>query len=146
MKENLSKAWKIFYKEKYPKFWIKQSRIYLEGKTGRPYFSEIIRFINPARREKILECGIGTGEPMALWLAENETKIFGVDIALSLLLICKRKFENKGLKVNCVEADIENIPFRDNYFDKVYSISTTWYIPDIEKGLAEMVRVTKKGE
>ncbi len=49
------------------------------------------------------------------------------------------------LSVKCYEIDMEttNLPFEDNSFDKVYSISTSWCLLNLKGVLSEMVRVMK---
>ena len=62
-----------------------------------------------------------------------------------VLLACKLNFKKENLSVKCCQGDIDELPFKDDYFDKVYSISTTWYLTDIQRALSEMLRVTKHG-
>jgi len=135
--------WKEFYRKKYPEIWKK--RVIHYGFTE--YHKHILALLDTQKGEQILECGIGTGVPLAISLANKGFKVTGVDISQDLLGLCQLNFEKESLTVKCcrIDMDTENLPFEDRSFDKVYSISTTWYLLDIKKVLSEMVRVTKSG-
>lgn len=132
---------KQFCREIYPYKWRDKVKTY--GVT--PYHQEILNLLTVAAQEPVLECGIGTGEPLALALAQRHAKIYGVDIAEILLQTCQHNFSEKQLAAACATGDIENLPFPDNTFALTYSISTTWYLPNFAQALKEMVRITRPG-
>ena len=133
--------WKEYYKTKYPEIWEKE----VLGYGFTEYHSTVLKLLRIQKNEHVLECGIGTGWPIALELPRSGADIMGVDIAKRILEECKLNFKKENLSVKCCQGDIEELPFRDNCFDKVYSISTTWYLTDIRQSLSEMFRVTKRG-
>jgi len=47
-------------------------------------------------------------------------------------------------KINFLVADAENLPFPDNSFDWVVSSHVLEHLPDFQKGLKEVYRITKK--
>lgn len=96
---------------------------------------------------KVLDAGCGTGFSMEV-LAEHGLDCVGIDISQPMLDIAKRK----GFKVK--KADFAKLPFRDNAFDAVVSISSLQWIygksyDDIldkyAKVAKEFHRVLKKG-
>lgn len=71
-----------------------------------------------------LDVGCGSGFSMEDVSAVSK-KLFGLDISPELLLVAKRK----GIK-NIVRADFEKIPFKENAFDMIISISALqWFNP-----------------
>ncbi len=88
-----------------------------------------MRLLNKERiyKGKILEIGCGNGRD-SIYLAQHGYAVIGIDItpeAVSLAKINKKSSEkntakNKNLKF--IIADTEKLPFRNEYFDGVYSI------------------------
>jgi hypothetical protein len=52
-------AWKDYYKNEYPKFWVKRTKEYGFSR----YHQIILNLIEAKKGESVLERGIGTGEP-----------------------------------------------------------------------------------
>ena len=52
--------------------------------------------------------------------------------------------ENNFFNINFVLGDAENLPFSDNEFDLVVSSHVLEHLPDFDKGLREVMRVSKK--
>ncbi len=52
--------------------------------------------------------------------------------------------KSKG-KVKGEEADLVNLQYADNYFDKVMCISVIEHVPDDRKAMSEMLRVVRPG-
>ena len=84
--------------------------------------------------DKLLDVGCGTGLTTEVW----SCKRYGVDPAKQLLarVRCKEEIEYKL-------APAEDIPYPDDYFDVVISITAIQNFADISKGLSEIKRVGK---
>lgn len=88
----------------------------------------------------VLDAGCGSGFSMESALAISKN-VFGFDISSELLLVAKRK----GIR-NLVRADFANIPFRENVFDAIISISALqWFYPkdehDVKDHYAQIAKV-----
>lgn len=94
----------------------------------------IKKYLNVKPDDKLLDVGCGTGLTTELW----ECKRYGVDPAPKLLARARRK-DVTEYKL----APAENIPYPDNFFDIVISITAIQNFRDIEKGLKEIKRVGK---
>jgi ubiquinone/menaquinone biosynthesis C-methylase UbiE len=139
------KEWKRYYLEEYSKFWIPQSQQYEKDRSYQTYYTILLDLIGANSSQHVLDCGVGTGKPLALALAKLGAVMYGLDISPPLVQECLANFKKEGLTINCQVGDLENLPYSDEVFDVVYSINTTWYVPDLKKALTEMCRVTKSG-
>ncbi len=86
----------------------------------------------------VLEVGAGTGLIMGR-LADRAKRITGLDISRGMLAGAAKR----GLEV--VQGSATDLPFEDETFDLTYSLKVLAHVPDIEKALSEMARVTRPG-
>ncbi len=84
--------------------------------------------------DKLLDVGCGTGLITEPWPCQR----YGIDPSVKLLE--KARQENK---IEYRQASAENIPYPDNFFDVVISITAIQNFNDIKKGLREIKRVGK---
>ena len=101
-------------------------------------------------RKIILDLGCGTGlfiEYVSRRKLEQKKKLdyyVGLDISWNMLLEFRSKFEKlKGKNISLLLSDIENLPFRDNQFFSVLSLTSFQNLPDIKKGIKEFFRVSR---
>ncbi|MBW2966669.1 class I SAM-dependent methyltransferase [Candidatus Woesearchaeota archaeon] len=94
----------------------------------------IKKFLKPNPEDKLLDVGCGTGLTTEPWLCKR----YGVDPAPKLLAKARQRD-----KIEYKLAPAENIPYPDNFFDIVISITAIQNFHDIEKGLSEIKRVGK---
>ncbi|MEM3373585.1 MAG: methyltransferase domain-containing protein [Candidatus Woesearchaeota archaeon] len=104
----------------------------------KEYFKRYPDF-EPKTNDKLLDVGCGTGLTTIPWNCE----LYGIDPAKKLLERAHKLGENNK-KIIYKQAQAENIPYPDNYFDFVISITAIQNFEDIEKGLSEIKRVGKK--
>ncbi len=91
--------------------------------------------------EKILDLGCGNGRLYEV-LKEKGIDYIGVDFSERLIEIAKRKFPKAKFYV----ANILDLPFPSNFFDKIYSIAVLHHIPSLKfrlRVLREAKRVLK---
>lgn len=86
--------------------------------------------------DRLLDVGCGTGLTTQFWQSKNK---IGIDPARKLI----EKAKNKDKESNYIIASAENIPFKDDSFDIVVSITAIQNFQDVEKGLKEIKRVAK---
>jgi 2-polyprenyl-3-methyl-5-hydroxy-6-metoxy-1,4-benzoquinol methylase len=91
---------------------------------------------------RVLEIGCGRGAFAAL-LAQKGADVTAADFSPAAVKHATRLAGHFGATV--LEADIQELPFADQAFDVVVSQETLEHVPDPDRGLEELVRVTKVG-
>ena len=103
--------------------------------TGR-HARRILRYLRPAREERLLEVGCGRG-----WLTQRMQEEFpstyGIDV--------NPKSIQYGVASNLAVMDAVALRFEDEQFDHVYSFHAIEHIPDAAGALGEMNRVLVPG-
>jgi len=120
------------------------------------YFSlnPLVRFINwkkldsvfslfsPWGRDRILDFGSGNGVMLPTMSDEFDT-VVGIDLCTTAASRMSQAYRLRN--VFLVAADGMELPFHDDSFDAVMATSTLEHFRDIEKAVAEIVRITKRG-
>jgi len=108
------------------------------------YFRRYLSLVNKYGTEAgtLLDAGCGTGLSSYL-LSEGKRKVVGID--LSELFLQQGRREDAGGNLLLAAADILNLPFQDQSFDLVGSYLVVEFLPDVPRGVEEMIRVLRKG-
>ncbi|MGO4693574.1 methyltransferase domain-containing protein [Paenibacillus sp. 2TAB26] len=106
-------------------------------------------FSNMPKQTKVLEFGVGFGRHAEYLDMIPNVEFYGVDQSPTMLESLKERFQSRQDLINRITL-IEprsKLPFPDNYFDFVYTVSVLIHIqPEHLSGiLAELVRVSKHG-
>ncbi len=91
---------------------------------------------------------IGLGQiGMGYDLALNPEKVIGIDISAGMLAVGKGKMKQRKVDniITLQLGDSENLPFENDYFDAYTAGFGVRNFENLEKGLAEMLRVVRKG-
>lgn len=108
--------------------------------AGRKVFDlelrTLFQFIDPSEGKKMLDVGIGTGI-FALEFAKKGMDVSGIDPSEEMIAIAGKR----GLSARIGTG--EDIPFADDLFDVVLSMSSMEFSPDADKFVSEMVRVAR---
>lgn len=114
------------------------------GRHSRSLAPLFIAFAASHAKGKVLDVGCGTGH-LAVELASNPafTSIEALD--LSRAYIAYAKAREADARINFQTADACSIPFADNTFDLTLSMLVLAFIPEPQRAVREMVRVTRPG-
>jgi demethylmenaquinone methyltransferase/2-methoxy-6-polyprenyl-1,4-benzoquinol methylase len=106
-----------------------------------------IQWLAESKPKVILDVATGTGDFAVEAMELKPDKIIGIDISQGMLDVGIKKMAEKGLSsvIEMRNADSENLPFEENKFDAVTVAFGVRNFENLEKGLAEMLRVMKPG-
>jgi ubiquinone/menaquinone biosynthesis C-methylase UbiE len=105
-----------------------------------------IRLMDLRPGERILDLGCGSGwatRLLARFVGEGPEgfgQVVGVDVSDEMIRMARaasKDFDNTMF----VWGSATQIPWEENFFDKVLSVESFYYWPDQERGLAELFRV-----
>ena len=118
-------------------FYDKFASLY-EKNLNRFYFERKLEIVSRIKCSRVLDVGCGTGKYLRRIDAHER---YGVDISRQMIEIGKKKAKDIVLKV----ANAEKLPFKENYFDFVFSLDMLEHTPNPESAISEMHRVLKNG-
>jgi len=115
--------------------------------THRLWKKRLIEIMNINSNDKIIDVGSGTGDLTKIILKENKNVlIYSVDLNLEMLNEAKKQFNDQQKKnIKFINANAENLPFENNFFDKYVISFCLRNITYIEKALHESFRILKPG-
>ena len=90
---------------------------------------------------RALEVGIGTGKNLPYY--PQNVQITAIDFSPGMLLRAQSKASVLGTAVELREMDVQQLAFRDHYFDTVFATFVFCSVPDPVLGLKELKRVCK---
>ena len=113
------------------------------GALVKKYENELLlEFLQPRPEEKILDAGCGTGVFTYNILGVGP-RITGLEISYPMLK--RAKLKSKGYPFRAVAGDMKYLPFVDECFDKVVSMTALEFIEEGKAAVKELFRVTKTG-
>jgi demethylmenaquinone methyltransferase/2-methoxy-6-polyprenyl-1,4-benzoquinol methylase len=106
-----------------------------------------VKMLRPLKPQRILDLASGTGDFAIESLKLDPKEIVGMDISEGMLEVGRVKMKAKGYDnvITMRLGDSEDLPFEDGYFDALTVGFGVRNYENLEKGLAEMLRVVRKG-
>ena len=122
---------------------------YYEPSAIRHYdkaIARMIRMMNPSKDSPVLDAGCGTGVH-SIRVAKLGYKVKAIDISNTALEESRRLAQQAGVsdQIDFEQADVTQLQFPDDTFETIFSWGVLIHVPDMEKGLEEMIRVLKPG-
>ena len=102
----------------------------------------LLEMLDPQPGDLIFDGGCGTGV-FTRDIISRGTKVVGMD--LSAPMVAKGHQSMKKPTFSGVCGDMCALPFCDNSFDRVFSMTAIEFIPDAAQAIFELSRVVKKG-
>lgn len=92
---------------------------------------------------KVIDVACGTGI-LTCMLSNQVKEVHALDFSLDMLSELKRRLVKRELfNVEAIQGDGQNLPFKDNQYDRAFSLFGLMFFPDRAKGFSELYRVLK---
>jgi SAM-dependent methyltransferase len=112
------------------------------GGWSRALAPLLVRFAGVRDGDAVLDVGSGTGAlASAVAAAASSSPIVGVDPAATFVAFAQARHPEDLVRFEV--GDAQQLRFADGSFDRTLSLLMLNFLPDPEKGLAEMIRVTR---
>lgn len=96
------------------------------------------------RGDTLLEIGIGTG--LGLHLYPPDINLIAFDYSYGMLSQSKNKAKDScPCTMNLIQMDVQSMAFPDHSFDHILAAYVLTVVPDLEKSIAEILRVARPG-
>lgn len=122
---------------------------YLDALACHPEIRRVrttaLELLRPAAGERLLDAGCGMGEvARELWERVGPTgEVAAIDHSEHAVAAARSRCD--GGTVHYAVGDITALDFPDGHFDGVYTERVLQHLPDPDAGVAELVRVTRRG-
>lgn len=109
-------------------------------------FDYVARIYGPPGIEPVLDAGCGSGTK-TIHLVRRGYPVVAVDISERILEVARRAMAAQGLqeRVQHEWQDLTAMSFRDASFARVLCWGVLMHVPEVEKAIAELTRVTRPG-
>ena len=113
----------------------------------KPMGNAIIKALNIKSDDVVLDVASGTGEPaFSIATIAAKGKVYATDLSEEMLAIARSYADERD--INNIEfkvADVSDLPFKDNFFNKISCRMGFMFFPDIQLATNEMFRVCSEG-
>jgi ubiquinone/menaquinone biosynthesis C-methylase UbiE len=103
----------------------------------------LFELLGPVAGKTLLDVGCGDGV-LAVELSRHGALATGLDADPAMITAARWRAESEPT-MQFVEGRAEALPFQDNAFDRVLSVTTLCFVQDAQRAVAEMARVLKPG-
>lgn len=109
--------------------------------------AEVMDGLRIAEGHSVLDVGCGVGFDCLLF-AERvgpHGRVVGIDLSETMLAEATRRADGLGLPVSYELGDATQLDFPDGTFDSCRCERVLEYVPDVDRVISEMIRVTRPG-
>ncbi|KKK81100.1 hypothetical protein LCGC14_2816870 [marine sediment metagenome] len=132
IKEKMSPAdWKAEYQKGIP-HWAEELK-----PSG--FAKDFIQLMNAHKMKTVLEVGCGNGRD-SIAFAQAGFKVSSIDIVPKAVKLARANIKKSNVKVNIQVASVEKLPFDDESFGGIYTLSVL-HSTNLKKSLPEVARV-----
>jgi SAM-dependent methyltransferase len=109
--------------------------------------AEIMDGLRMTEGHSVLDVGCGVGYDSRLFAERVGPggRVVGVDLSEIMLAEAIRRTDGLGLPVSYAIGDANRLDFPDGTFDSCRCERVLEYVPDVDRAIAEMIRVTRPG-
>ncbi len=134
----------IAYTKELDKGYSKYAKVYDLAVKLLPVWKTWIKTVIPhIEGNRVLEASFGTGYLLMQYANNYET--YGIDFNNDMVEVAQRNLSQKGIKATLRRANVEKLPFPENYFDTIINTMAFTGYPNGKQAMSEFYRILKEG-
>ncbi len=134
----------IAYTKELDKGYSKYAKVYDLALKLLPVWKTWIKTVVPhIEGNRVLEASFGTGYLLMQYANNYET--YGIDFNNDMVEVAQRNLSQKGIKATLRRANVEKLPFPENYFDTIINTMAFTGYPNGKQAMSEFYRILKEG-
>lgn len=113
----------------------------------KPMGDAIIKALNIKSNDVVLDIASGTGEPaFSIAAIAKNGEVYATDLSEKMLGVARNYADEYDIdNIEFKVADVSDLPFKNNFFDKISCRMGFMFFPDMQLATNEMFRVCKEG-
>ena len=113
----------------------------------KPMGDAIIKALDIKSNDVVLDIASGTGEPaFSIAAIAKNGKVYATDLSEEMLSNCTHYADERDINnIEFKAADVSDLPFKNNFFDKISCRMGFMFFPDMQLAANEMFRVCRDG-
>ena len=116
----------------------------LDEEQSRSNFIQRLQ-IKPEHRVLEIACGTGRDSLIISELLSSRGELHLQDFSFDMMSRCKEKFNKKKHLTSFCLSNAMYLPYRNNFFNCIYSFGAFAEFSDPKRAISEMIRITKPG-
>lgn len=113
----------------------------------KPIGEVIIKGLSVKSNDVVLDIASGTGEPaFTIAAIAKDGRVYATDLSEEMLSIARTYADERNISnIEFKAADVSDLPFTNNFFDKISCRMGFMFFPDMQLAANEMFRVCTNG-
>src|SRR5678810_1051948 len=111
----------------------------------KPMGEAIIKALDIKSNDVVLDIASGTGEPaFTIAAIAKDGRVYATDLSEEMLSIARTYADKRHISnIEFKTADVSELPFKNNFFDKISCRMGFMFFPNMQQAANEMFRVCK---
>jgi ubiquinone/menaquinone biosynthesis C-methylase UbiE len=116
-----------------------------EGQTDMAALHHLLQLLDVKQDESVLDLGCGAGVIAEYIAQKTGAKVTGLDYAAPAIKEAQQRTQGQKDKVSFTQGDMNALEFLEKSFDAIISIDTLYWVADLTKTMADLVKLLKPG-
>ncbi|MFM7795943.1 MAG: class I SAM-dependent methyltransferase, partial [Candidatus Nitrosotenuis sp.] len=138
--KSFSAKWNIYNENYHAKEWFEYQKNWFLERFGWKTLHNFYSFLKT--KQRILDAGTGIGNSAKLFSGNRNANVFAIDASQSIEFAYKKY--GSVPNIHFMQADLRNLPFKENFFDFICSDQVLHHTDNTEKSFKYLIKFLQK--